>query len=196
MIESLPDTCARADQSVREVERTALAQLSGRDSITRQLAAPHPLNGSSGIPYCACAVRSTSPTLWSALRCCQAETRSRVNSLPCIRLTVVPLTLTLDIHPEIQGCNRPDGLTGYSKDGSNRKCEEQNDILLAGREEMRGVWSAESPPHLSPSQWKWFCSSSHFRFGPSLEYPIPDPGWPVMYVCDISKLSKLFTDFI
>ena len=31
--------------------RSAHAQLSGRDSITRQLAVPHPLNGSSGIPY-------------------------------------------------------------------------------------------------------------------------------------------------
>ena len=33
------------------------------------------------------------------------------------------------------------------------------------------VWVAESPPHLYRSQWKSFCSS-HFRFGPFLEYPI------------------------
>ena len=33
------------------------------------------------------------------------------------------------------------------------------------------MWFAQSPPRLFPSQWKSFCSS-HFRFDPSLEYPI------------------------
>ena len=38
-------------RSVGEVERTAHPQLSGRDSITGQLAVSHPLNDSFGIPY-------------------------------------------------------------------------------------------------------------------------------------------------
>ena len=44
-------------------------------------------------------------------------------------------------------------------------------LPLARREVRRGVWFAQSPPRLFPSQWKSFCSS-HFRFDPSLEYPI------------------------
>ena len=35
----------------------------------------------------------------------------------------------------------------------------------------QNVVSTESPPHLSPCQWKSFCSS-HFSFKPSLECPI------------------------
>ena len=44
-------------------------------------------------------------------------------------------------------------------------------LPLAGEEARRRLSEPHSPPHLSPSQWKSFCSS-HFRFGPSLEYPI------------------------
>ena len=51
VIESLTDNCAFADQSVGEVERTVHAQVSGRESITRQLAVLHPLHSSCGMPY-------------------------------------------------------------------------------------------------------------------------------------------------
>ena len=44
-------------------------------------------------------------------------------------------------------------------------------LPLAGWEVRRRLSGPHSPPLPSPSQWKSFCSS-HFRFEPSLEYPI------------------------
>ena len=55
-------------------------------------------------------------------------------------------------------------------------------LPLAGEEARRRLSEPHSPPHLSPSQWKSFCSS-HFRFGPSLEYPIQSEFGGIQWIC-------------